>query len=918
MSFLAPALLVFLLLLPGLLWLVKATPPQPRTRHFSSLLLLGQLSPNRHDAAHTPLWLLLLRLSAVTLVILTFSRPIWLQRHVQPSPSDLIIVLDNGWAATPHWEARRTTADTLGEKTLRQGGHVTLLLTARSSDGHWPEPFHPRDAQALGRFLHSLQPQPWPVERASLAAQLSTPSLRDMLQHASLVFLSDGLAQQGEASLQHAIAGTHDVREIRWPRCDLMWLKRQSSSHASPSLLAETLPHCPSRPLTLNGLSLDDHAQFSTLAHWSIQTGRSTLLTLPTALAPSLDAVSTSAIPAPAGIFLFTGGHHQRPVGILHLGGDEAPLTGSAFYLSHAMSKSASVQSGDIKSVLSTPLSLLIAPDGTLSEASSQGTALSWVRQGGVLIRFAGTELAHREENAFSDTEKSLLPVPVLHGMRQLGGPMSWGAPQELAPFPEHSPFAGLPTPRDVTVTRQVLAKPTNDLQDHVWATLKDGTPLVTARHEGHGLVVLFHTTPTADWSTLPLSGLFPRMLERLVMNAPALAHSAPHSLTPHAALPPWKMLTQQGTLAPTTSGARPLDSVHPSVSAIHPAGLYGTPPQLHPLNLAENTPPMQDEPSLGLPQSPDLVTPDWPVWPLLGGIAFLLLLADLVCSLARQGALSFIRLTVLAGFLAATGSMTGAAEASPAPPPPAALEIRLAHILTGDAPTDEAAQQGLEGLTRFVNHRSTAHLGAPVGVTAGRDDLAFYPLIYWPILPSSQTSPAQNAALNSYMHHGGLLFIDEMGAGSTLDSSDGNATRKAIKRVTAELDIPPLTTIDDHHTLSHAFYLLHDYPGRVSGQPVYVARFGDEEGENVSPVIIGNADWSHAWAIDHAGNPPYAVIPDGDSQRTLAYRFGFNTVIYALTGNYKNDQRHYPEMLHRLKSDQDDTSPSENEGGPE
>ncbi|KXV35645.1 hypothetical protein AD936_15140, partial [Gluconobacter japonicus] len=96
-------------------------------------------------------------------------------------------------------------------------------------------------------------------------------------------------------------------------------------------------------------------------------------------------------------------------------------------------------------------------------------------------------------------------------------------------------------------------------------------------------------------------------------------------------------------------------------------------------------------------------------------------------------------------------------------------------------------------------------------------------------------------------------------------------------------------------------------FPGRINGQPVYVARNGDEANDDVSPVIIGNGDWAHAWAVDASGNHPYAVLPGGDDQRTQAYRFGVNMVLYALTGNYKSDQAHYPEMLRRLGQDNPD-----------
>ena len=38
-----------------------------------------------------------------------------------------------------------------------------------------------------------------------------------------------------------------------------------------------------------------------------------------------------------------------------------------------------------------------------------------------------------------------------------------------------------------------------------------------------------------------------------------------------------------------------------------------------------------------------------------------------------------------------------------------------------------------------------------------------------------------------------------------------------------------------------------------------------------------------------------------GERQREVAYRFGVNLVMYALTGNYKADQVHVPFILERL-----------------
>jgi hypothetical protein len=112
---------------------------------------------------------------------------------------------------------------------------------------------------------------------------------------------------------------------------------------------------------------------------------------------------------------------------------------------------------------------------------------------------------------------------------------------------------------------------------------------------------------------------------------------------------------------------------------------------------------------------------------------------------------------------------------------------------------------------------------------------------------------------------------------------------------------VPRLAPLTSAHVLAHAFYLLSDFPGRFDGDTVWVQQAQDRSNDSVSPVIVGSNDWAAAWAQDDDGRPLYAVIPGGQRQRTLAFRFGVNLVMYALTGNYKGDQVHVPAILERL-----------------
>ena len=117
------------------------------------------------------------------------------------------------------------------------------------------------------------------------------------------------------------------------------------------------------------------------------------------------------------------------------------------------------------------------------------------------------------------------------------------------------------------------------------------------------------------------------------------------------------------------------------------------------------------------------------------------------------------------------------------------------------------------------------------------------------------------------------------------------------LQRLTDGLAIPDLAAVDNDHVLTRSFYLLSGLPGRFRGGRVWVGA----DREMVSPVVVGRHDWAAAWARDAAGRPLFAVEPGGDLQREMAFRFGVNLVMYALTGNYKADQVHVPAILERL-----------------
>src|SRR5262249_20374082 len=151
-----------------------------------------------------------------------------------------------------------------------------------------------------------------------------------------------------------------------------------------------------------------------------------------------------------------------------------------------------------------------------------------------------------------------LLPVRLRPGSRSLGSALAWETPLAVAPFPVDSPFSGITPPQDVRVRQQVLAEPASLADAHVWATLTDNSPLVTAHAHGHGLIVLFHVSANPDWSDLPLSGLFVEMLRRTLAFSARAEGAGERDLTggPFRAV---RLLDGYGVLAPAAPDTAPI-----------------------------------------------------------------------------------------------------------------------------------------------------------------------------------------------------------------------------------------------------------------------------------------------------------------------------------------------------------------------
>ncbi len=930
LSFAEPILLLGLLSLPLLWWLLRVMPPRPRRIEFPPTRLLFDIAPKEETPSRTPWWLTALRLAAAALVILAAAGPIWNpQTGLAGHSSPLVILLDDGWSAASNWDARIRAADELiaNADTDRRG--VALVPLSKSARDITIMP-----AGAARVALRQLSPKPYSIDRVDTLVTLDR--FLKATGDAEIAWLSDGVDTGRGAEFVENLGKTIGDRALT------------IFEGGTPSPMALAAAENAAAKMTVKVLRADSGVAAGTVRALDAKGSpigearfgfapqdheTEAAFDLPVELRNDIARLEISGERSAGAVQLLDKRWRRRAIGIVTGSTSDTaqPLLASTFYLTRALAPFADVRLGDkgapqqvITQFLDQKLPMIVMADiGTLSPEIRERLN-AWIDQGGVLVRFAGPRLAQGDDD--------LVPVKLRRGGRTLGGSLTWEKPQHLAAFTADGPFAGLVVPKDVTVSRQVLAEPDAVLATRSWASLEDGTPLVTGERRGKGLVSLFHVSADMRWSDLPMSGTFVEMLRRIVdisgytsTPGPGVAADATKET-----LAPLHTLDGFGALGPPPATAKPLPAdYHDRATVDHPPGFYGPadgPLAVNTLSAADriaalDTSALKAQRANYTNAEPRdlrgiLLSASLALF-LIDAIVVAFLGAGIAGLLRRRAAPAVLAFAIIAAGLALLPSISRADESADDFAMKATSQTRLAYVVTGNADVDSIVKAGLSGLTLFLAQRTALEAGDPVGVDPAHDELAFFPLIYWPIVPGAP-KPPQDALnkIDAYMKQGGTVVFDTRDAIEAGPGDNGAAQTpgmQALRDLLSSLDVPELEPVPREHVLTKTFYLLRDFPGRFTTGQTWVEALPHEDeeeadekrpargGDGVSPIIITSNDLAGAWAIRPDGQPMLPLTPGEQKQREFAFRAGVNIVMYTLTGNYKADQVHAPALIERL-----------------
>lgn len=904
LSFGTPLVLGALILLPMIWLLLRVTPPSPRRVVFPPLRLLLGLRATEEMPARTPWWLLLLRLLVAALIIVALAEPLLGESKAPPESGPLVLFIDNGWTAAHRWNDRIAALTDSLRQAQRDKRAVAIVPTAARSFANVATLL---DAGAADRAARELEPQAWLPARIKAASALAKLRLASPPE---IVWLSDGLDYGDARATAEALARLGRVKIVTDApgRGPLALRPPQNNTRGfSVTVVRGDVRGKPAGQVNALGLHGEQLAsgQFRFAEKQSTATAE---VHLPIEVRNEMAMLSIGNEDSAGSVQLMDSNAKRRIVGLATAGTleSETLMLSDTYYLRRALEPYADLRTAPLGDLINSQVAVLILADVAKVSGDEHDRIERFVENGGVLIRFAGERMTGETDD--------LVPVKLRTGGRYLGGALAWSTPQHLAEFPENSPFRGLEIPAEVTVSRQILAEPSVELSDRTWARLTDGTPLVTAKAAGKGWIVLFHITASPAWSSLPLSGLYVDMLRRLTQLSSG-ARPSDMATDANAMYPASEVLDGFGRLRKAPADIPPIRASligKIKASVQHPPGLYGASGvqvALNAFGTKDLLTPMRDVgPAVSTYAASQVIALEPP----LLALAAFLLLVDALISLWMRGYVTAPRRIVAVSSVAVLAMIAAPrAHADDAFDMTAANSTRLAYVKTGLDDVDAVSRAGLYGLGLVLKTRTTFEPQEPIGIDIAHDNLAFFPLLYWPMDPREKDlTPAEISKLSDYMRNGGTIVFDTRDA--TLGATPGpnSPGQQALRRLAKGLDLPPLQVVPGDHVLTKTFYLLQDFPGRWDGGKVWVEALPPPEpglpvpargGDGVSPVIIGANDWAAAWAVDHDGRPLNACVPGGDQQREMAFRVGVNLVMYALTGNYKTDQVHAPALLERL-----------------
>ncbi|OUU61753.1 MAG: hypothetical protein CBC22_06885 [Alphaproteobacteria bacterium TMED62] len=883
---------LFGLMIAPLIWIiVKSFPPIPKNYNFSSLYLLQNINYNSSKNDKTPLWLLIFRLFFFILIVLFFSKP-----HIKNSESlntkkfdKYVIIADIGWSMANDWIKFKKIVSNISKEAERNNKNIIFY---HSSLKNYKNAVTFKSSESITAYLKNLSPLPIKFKESYLKYLLENES----------VFKNSKL---------FLISSIYDFENFSDHLKNYNFIKKNSSQHFFINPV-ETL-------LAINKLEINQNkiickitrigkSDFEQNFYLNVYTINDELIYKDSHTINAEDRLNVVNLSFP--IELINQIKYIEIVGQNHAGAKyyfddfskkkniailsdnefykESPLLSPIYYLNKSLDTKHFLTISTIDKIINQNYSTIIVPETIKISNELENNLNSWLLNGGTLIRFAGQSLVGQKSD-FLPFQDSLGTI------RSIDGQLTINKNLYISEFQKNSIFFGLKIPSDITIMRQLIF---NEISDkvNILAKLNDDTPLVSMRNIGQGKIILFHIGANNNWSDLPISSLFPEMLNRVLL------FSKYKSSTNLEGLNLTKELDGFGNLIQTkkiinVNTFNEIKNSQPSM--IIPPGKYENDQISVALNLSTNIINPYSEKASKYNSITDYSFNDIKdLSPVILKILLTMFILDILITIMIKNNISFYAYLNRGSnliFLLLFPLVFFHFESSNA------NDTYLAYIKIKNKEINEISENGLNNLKNLLSARTAISPKGVIGLDLIYDDIFSYPLIYWPLTKNLlKIKKVELKKINNYINNGGIILFDVIGfSRSSLNLKDNEF--KAIRNFLSSIEVKTLTVLPKNHTLTKSFYLLKKFPGKWDNRVLLIENNNLEYKDGVSSIILGFNDWAKAWSLDKNNIPLFPLVPGGERQRELSYRFGINIVMYSLTGNYKSDQIHSKSILNRL-----------------
>jgi len=925
LSFYHPLYLISLLLLPLIYFLIKFTPPPPRVILFPPISILKKLVPAEKTPKNSPLLLLIVRFLLGGAIITALAGPYYqISDKVIINNQPLLIVVDDSWSSAQDWDQRKNFIQNLIHEAELQSVRAYIYAASDNNISQFI------DYATTRNKIKILNPKPY-VPNYSVAINIIREFTKSH-ENCHIVWLAPALAHPDAGEFITSLesdkkkspnlsiyANHNDIKILRNP------INQKEAIHIDIENYSQSL----NSPIEIIASDFYGNTLFQQHFDQKFQTKDKILIKAPLELRNKVSHLRINNQHTAGSVALLDDRSRRPRIGIFAQSKDNStqPLLSAYYFLSKALNPFADIvipNSGSITPIddlLSQNITTLILSDVGLLTKSDEHVVAKFLTDGGSLIRFSGPNLAAKADD--------LLPVKLRPASRNLGGAISWEKPKKIAQFEHSSPFYEFSIPDDILISRQLLAEPTNDLNDKTWVRLEDGTPLVTAERRGKGILVFFHISAETSWSNLPISGLFIDMLNKLSLYSFISDEMKKNDVTEinnssQLSLRAVKLLDGFGNFLPG-----PIDSVT-SISLNNSGftdsnnlpGFYvdgSITRAVQPISKNEILSKLDDIiKNKTINTLDDISRYDLSSVFLL--LSVLLFLVDTLLSTPKSNLsiniFKFPKLILFITILLAPND-EAYATSSPSDQLPSKemisiLSSRLAYVLNGDNNIDATAYDGLKHLTNELRARTSYEPGDPIGLDLNKDDLSLYPLIYWPVYASMpQPNEKVIQKLATFMRSGGTVIFDTRNGDAHSNVIGESQESSWLRLLLQQLDVPVVEQVPRDHVITKTYYLINKIQGSSEPCDSWVEKtFMDvaderrnnviQSTDNVSSLIITSCNLASAWSRFSRENT-FSSNKDTHNLE-LAMRSGINIVMYTLTGNYKSDQVHKRRIIERLQ----------------